>query len=310
MASSAIDTSIVFGEFPVSTAKLNLARKLNRGSGSVLLFLLIIVVLKNIFFAPPVIWNVYADPSFCPGSLKVEAKQEHSAILSCSISNLNSQTPAIIVNRISTLTNNGSYKVVAVLAEEVENDPLVIATLPRISDSELVRSFVSFAMNNVQVDIIRSAEHYWGIGESDKTDLALIDSLVDSGIFNPTSRIDDQIIKELAEDAISKMRLTKITDDLKVDTTPKDKVEKGSISIAKEASTACSKGQEVSCEFLNLHEDMLKMLEGPLGKITMLMAILMIVYSSVVAPNLILFASSMMMLLVLSNLPSIMATIL
>lgn len=304
MVASAIETSIVFGEFPVANSKLKIARHLNRGSGSILFVLLVIAVLNNLFFAPPMIWGVYGDPSFCPGSLKVGAKEEHNVLLSCSTGDSLSQTPTIIVNRMSTLTNSGTYKVVAVLSESREDNPLVVAVRPKFSDSKLVRSFVLNAMNNTRVDVINSAEYYWGIGETQNTNLGLIDNLVNSGIFNPTSRIDDSIIKQLAEDAISARRLTQITNDLKVAAKPKettlvDQAEVGSVRIS-EARQDCS--HSIDCAvFSSVHEEMINIIEGPLGKMMMTIMILGAIFATVVSPNLVMFAACVASVLILSN---------
>lgn len=302
------NSTILLGEYPVDSAKLKTAKTISTSTLSSTLLVSLVLAVKSLVMAPPEVLNVSASPSYCPGSLKVAVKEEHDYILSCSNSIGGSiETPAIVISDLSKVTDD-VYKIVAVLEDEKEKDPKVVATLPGLSDSDVVKDFVQNALNKSDTHIGGSASYYWGIGDAQNANLGLIDSLLDSGVTNPSTLIDDTIMIDLASSYNTKQRVNQIvstptTDKGKVDVTP-IYVESKEDALTKKVRP-CDKAspmEKISCEQMQAMKDIA---DSPLSKIMMMMMVFMAVFYSVVSPNLVAFAGAIASVLVLANVSKI-----
>ncbi|CAH7350165.1 Membrane transport protein MMPL domain-containing protein [Vibrio crassostreae] len=307
------NSTILLGEYPVDSAKLKTAKTISTSTLSSTLLVSLVLAVKSLVMAPPEVLNVSASPSYCPGSLKVAVKEEHDYILSCSNSIGGSiETPSIVISDLSKVTDD-AYKIVAVLEDEKERDPKVVATLPGLSDSDVVKDFVQNALNKSDTHIGESASYYWGIGDAQNANLGLIDRLLDSGVTNPSTLIDDTIMTDLASSYKTKERISQIvstpdSDKGTVDIKPKKPTSVEDVLTKKVRS--CDKASpmdELTCKQMQVIKDIT---DGPLGKIMMIMMILMAIFYSVVSPNLVAFASAIASLLLLANVSTIIERIL
>ncbi|MCZ4310203.1 hypothetical protein AB6D66_01485 [Vibrio pomeroyi] len=302
------NSTILFGEYPVDSAKLKTAKTISTSTLSSTLLVSLVLAAKSLVMAPPEVLNVSASPSYCPGSLKVAVKEEHDYILSCSNSIGGSiETPSIVISDLSKVIDD-AYKIVAVLEDEKEEDPKVVATLPGLSDSDVVKDFVQNALNKSDTHIGESASYYWGIGDAQNANLGLIDSLLDSGVTNPSTLIDDTIMTDLASSYKTKERISKIV------STPDS--DKGTVDIKPKKPTSvedpftkkgrsCDKASrmdELTCKQMQVIKDIT---DGPLSKIMMILMILMAILNAVVRPNLVGFAGAVASVLVLANISKI-----
>ena len=302
------NSTILFGEYPVDSAKLKTAKTISTSTLSSTLLVSLVLAAKSLVMAPPEVLNVSASPSYCPGSLKVAVKEEHDYILSCSNSIGGSiETPSIVISDLSKVIDD-AYKIVAVLEDEKEKDPKVVATLPGLSDSDVVKDFVQNALNKSDTHIGESASYYWGIGDAQNANLGLIDSLLDSGVTNPSTLIDDTIMTDLASSYKTKERISKIV------STPDS--DKGTVDIKPKKPTSvedpftkkgrsCDKASrmdELTCKQMQVIKDIT---DGPLSKIMMILMILMAILNAVVRPNLVGFAGAVASVLVLANISKI-----
>lgn len=304
------NSTILLGEYPVDSAKLKTAKTIGTSTLSSTLLVSLVLAVKSLVMAPPEVLNVSASPSYCPGSLKVAVKEEHDYILSCSNSIGGSiETPSIVISDLSKVTDD-AYKIVAVLEDEKEKDPKVVATLPGLSDSDVVKDFVQNALNKSDTHIGESASYYWGIGDAQNANLGLIDSLLDSGVTNPSTLIDDTIMTDLASSYMTNQRINQIvstptTDKGKVDVAPKYVESKDDALTKKVGSRSCDKAspmEQISCKQMQAMKDIV---DGPAAKIMMMLMIMMAVFYSVVNPNLVAFAGAIASLLVLANVSTI-----
>lgn len=282
---------------------------------STLLFSLVfsgVIRLVDYINAPPPILSVYADQVFCPGALKVSSKNDFGFILNCSTSTQdNVHSSSVVIHKLSELDTN-NYKVVAVLSGKATSDPDVIATLPNLAESEVLKAFVSNAMNLTGTDVLDSGSIYWGIGRSDKQDLGLVSALLDRGLSNPYSRFNDTIMKDLVKEN-QPSRSIKTTPDLSItkNTDEKHALDDQNISVEQglSVSSNCST-QESEPALCQMNDELIKILEGPLAKIMMMLLIVTAIYSTIVSPNLVLFASCIASVLFLANASTILSRLL
>lgn len=306
-------STLLFGEYPVDSAKLKTAKTISTSTLSSTLLVSLVLAVKSLVMAPPEVLNVSASPSYCPGSLKVAVKEEHDYILSCSNSIGGSiETPSIVINDLSKLTDD-VYKIVAVLEDEEQKDPKVVATLPALSDSDVVKDFVQNALNKSDTHIGDSASFYWGIGDAQNANLGLIDNLLDSGVTNPSTLIDDSIMTELASSYNTQKRVSEIVstpdhEKGKVDVssnTPEDFAE-----VFSNDNRSCDNASDIdklSCQQI---EQLLEVFNGPLAKILMMIMVMGVVFFSVVSPSLLPFSFCIGSIIVLANMPNLLLVLL
>ncbi|HBC3404874.1 TPA: hypothetical protein KDY05_002149 [Vibrio parahaemolyticus] len=304
----------LLNEYPVNAKHLVNAKKF---LVYVLLFSFVfsgIIRLVDYLNAPPPILSVYADPEFCPGALKVTSKDDFGFILNCStISKGSELDSSVVIQKLSKLDTN-VYKVVAVLSGNRTPDPDVIATLPSFVESDVVKAFVSNALNVTGTDVLDSGTVYWGIGKSSKQDLGLVSALLERGLSNPYSRFNDSIMKDLVKSELT-ARIVKTSPDLTItkntEKAPVQEEDTQTISVEPEqpSSNKCLENTNGS-PFCSAAEDMVEILDGPLVKIMMMLFIMGVIFFSVVSPNVVMFASSILAVLFLANASKIASTIL
>ncbi|EPR7483924.1 hypothetical protein ACU8KO_002549 [Vibrio alginolyticus] len=301
---------LLFSEYPVSASKLKTAKNICVSMGLATAASVVFLAAKSLLFAPPEVLNVRAEPSFCPGSLKVALKEEHNAILSCSTAVSGSgNVESIVINRLSAVADDDVYKIVAVLETDNERDPTVVASLPSLAETDLLKEFVTNALNKSDTDIGDSASYYWGIGSSSKTNLGLIDALIDSGVTNPTTRVNDTIMRDIA----SSYTNTKI-----VNETLKPREETASVKFEKPISVVVNqkgKGQcadmgELSAANCEMAHELIAFSESYVIKIMMMLMVMGAIFYSVVHPSLVMFAMSTFAVLLLANLPAVIRAVL
>lgn len=265
---------------------------------------------KSLLFAPPEVLNVRAQPSFCPGSLKVALKEEHNAILSCSTATSGSgNAHSIVINRLSTVADDDVYKIVAVLEDDKERDPTVVASLPSLAETDLLKEFVTNALNKSDTDIGDSASYYWGIGSTSKANLGLIDALIDSDVSNPTTRVNDTIMRDLA----SSYANTKIVNEALKPREETASVKLGQpdpVFVGKQGKGKCDGMDEFSGVNCEIAHEMIEFSESPAVKILMIIMVMTVIFSFVVNPNLVMFAGAIVSILTLANMQAIIRAVL
>lgn len=298
MNKSCTTEPLLFSEYPVSTSKLKIAKNICIFMSIFTAAAVVYLTAKSVLFAPPRILNVSAEPSFCPGSLKVALKDDHNAILSCSTTvSGNENSYSIVINRLSVVAAEDVFKIVAVLNDGNESDPTVVASLPSLADSDLLREFVINALNKSKTNILHSASYYWGIGSSPEANLGLIDTLLEAGIPNPTTRINDAIMRELASNYL-KLNQSEIPIPVNMD---------------KESSDVENQNAELQCEHASgqsglsckLAHTIIDFAESTVIKVMMFMMIMMMIFSAIMNPNVVMLLFSLLSVLFLANLPSI-----
>ncbi|HBK7909227.1 TPA: hypothetical protein ACGCW7_003596 [Vibrio cholerae O1] len=314
MHSSNVQHCVLLNELPVNSKHLANAKKF---LVYVLLFSFVfsgIIRLVDYINAPPPILSVYAEQEFCPGALKVTSKDDFGFILNCAISPKGAdQESSVVIQKLSKLDTN-TYKIVAVLSGIRTSDPDVIATLPSLSEADVVKAFVSNALNVTGTDVLDSGTIYWGIGKSNKQDLGLVSALLDRGLSNPYSRFNDSIMKGLVKTDLA-ARIIKTSPDLTItkhtEKAPDQENDTQSIYVEPEqpGSTKCLENNNGS-PFCSVAENMVEVLDSPLVKIMMMMFIMGVIFFSVVSPNILMMASCIVAVLLLANASTIASTIL